>query len=253
MNLKIEYLGWAAFLLTTPKGLRVLTDPFLAGDVALQIPKSPVDAKDLVVDLILASHCATDHFAQAMEVMGNSDKTKILGDHSTMIMTELGGFGGLNGPRAELITSGATYPIADLKIKAVDARHIAFAHLPDGRFLTGEPLCYLIQVENGPTIFFGGDTSITMDMKLWGEQYRPDIAIIGIGGVNLDCDSCGGRSLDEMDPEDAALCAEMLGAKKVIPMHYRGEAYLERFKKALAVRAPSCELVAMEPGSSIEL
>lgn len=248
MGVEVKYLGWASFLLTTPQGLKILTDPFLAGDEALGVPKSPVDPKDLVVDLILASHCAADHFAQAMDVMANSVTTKILGDHSTMCLTEMAGFGDLNGPRAELTTSGATYPIADCKIRAVDARHIAFVHFPDGRYLTGEPLCYIISIENGPTIFFGGDTSITMDMKLWGERYRPDIAIIGIGGVDL-----GGRSLDEMDPEDAAMCAEMLGVKTVIPMHYRGSDYLERFQKALAVRAPHCKCQAMKAGETILL
>lgn len=40
-------------------------------------------------------------------------------------------------------------------------------------------------------------------MKLWGEVYKPEVAIIGIGGVDL-----SGRSLDEMDPEDAAICCD---------------------------------------------
>ena len=196
----------------------------------------------------MTSHPANDHFAQAMEIMGRSETTKILGDHTTMIMAELAGFGDLNGPRCELTTSGATYPFGEFKIKAVDARHIAFRHLEDGRFITGEPLCYFIKTEGYPTIFFGGDTSLTMDMKLWGELYQPEIAIIGIGGVDLD-----GRSLDEMDPEDAAVCAKMLGVKKVIPMHYRGKEYLERFKTALKKCAPSCECISMAYGDEMEL
>ena len=235
MSVEVKYLGWASFLLTTPQGLKILTDPFLAGDEALGVPKSPVDPKVQLVALNPSCKCAADHLAQSIDVMPHSETTKILGDHSPLCITEMAGFGDLNGPRAELTTSGATYPIADCKIRAVDARHIAFVHFPDGRYLTGEPLCYIISIENGPTIFFGGDTSITMDMKLWGERYRPDIAIIGIGGVEL-----GGRSLDEMDPEDAAMCAEMLGVKTVIPRHYRGSDYRARCRKALAVRAPHC-------------
>ena len=76
MGVEVKYLGWASFLLTTPQGLKILTDPFLAGDEALGVPKSPVNPKDLVVDLILASHCAADHFAQAMDVMANSETKK---------------------------------------------------------------------------------------------------------------------------------------------------------------------------------
>ena len=93
----------------------------------------------------------------------------------------------------------------DFTIHAVDARHIAFKHFPDGSYMTGEPLCYIIRVKDGPTCFFGGDTSLTYDMKLWGELFRPDVAFLGIGGVDLQ-----GRSLDEMDPPAAAICAEML-------------------------------------------
>lgn len=248
MALKVQYLGWASFLITGPSGKTILTDPFLTGDDVLGIPATPVDYSDLAVDLILTSHPANDHFAQAIEIMGHSETTKILGDHTTMIMAELAGFGDLNGPRCELTTSGATYPFGEFKIKAVDARHIAFRHLEDGRFITGEPLCYFIKTEGYPTIFFGGDTSLTMDMKLWGELYQPEIAIIGIGGVDLD-----GRSLDEMDPEDAAVCAKMLGVKKVIPMHYRGKEYLERFKTALKKCAPSCECISMAYGDEMEL
>lgn len=84
-------------------------------------------------------------------------------------------------------------------------------------------------------------------MKLWGELFHPDIAIIGIGGVDM-----GGRSLDEMAPAAAALCAEMLGVKKVITMHYRQPEYLEMFQKHLAVRCPDCKCIAMSPGETLE-
>ena len=148
----------------------------------------------------------------------------------------------------ELITSGAAYTQGDFTIHAVDARHIAFRHFEDGSYMTGEPLCYIIRVKDGPTCFFGGDTSLTYDMKLWGELFHPDVAFLGIGGVDL-----RGRSLDEMDPPAAAVCAEMLGVKTVIPMHYRTREYLERFRRHLAVRCPGCACAAMEPGESIVL
>lgn len=245
MALKVQYLGWASFYFTTPKGVKVLTDPFLEGDEKLGIPSTPVDYMNLDIDLIAASHPAEDHFAQAVKILKNSPKTKVLGDHSTLIMAEKGG---IDPARGELTTAGATYPIGDMKIKAFDACHIALGHLPGGGLITGEPLCYIISTEGCPTVFFGGDTSITMDMKLWGEVYKPDIAVIGIGGVDL-----GGRSLDEMDPEDAAVCCKLLGVKKAIPMHYRGKDYLERFKNALAVTAPECECIALDYGEVIEL
>ena len=245
--MKIQYLGWASFLLTGPNGTTAVTDPYLSGSARTQVPPSPFLPKDIVVDLVIVSHCAGDHFGQTLEILANSEKTKLLGDHSTLCLAERAGYGGVWDPRMELTTSGATYVQGDFTIHAVDARHIAFKHFEDGTFLTGEPLCYIIRVKDGPVIFFGGDTSITYDMKLWGEYYRPDIAIIGIGGVDLD-----GRSLDEMDPPAAALCAQMLGVKTVIPMHYRQPEYLEQFRQHLAVRCPECRCAAMRPGETLE-
>lgn len=246
--MKIQYLGWAAFLLTGPNGTTAVTDPYLSGNPKTRVPASPFSPKDIKVDLIIVSHCAGDHFGQALDIMANSNQTKMLGDHSTICLAERSGYGGVWDPRMELTTSGATYVQGDFTIHAVDARHIAFKHFPDGSYLTGEPLCYIIEVKDGPTIFFGGDTSVTYDMKLWGEMFQPDVAIIGIGGVDLD-----GRSLDEMDPRAASMCAQMLGVKKVIPMHYRGQAYLEEFKTQLAKRCPGCQCAAMTAGETITL
>jgi L-ascorbate metabolism protein UlaG (beta-lactamase superfamily) len=248
-NTTVQYLSWSSFLFTSPRGICVLTDPYLEGNPRLGIPACPVPIKDIVPDLIIISHFAGDHAAQAPDVMRNSEKTKILGDHATMVMMEKAGFKDERaGTRCELTTSGATFELEDFKIQATSARHISFTHLPDGGYMTGEPLCYFIGIENGPVCFFSGDTSITYDMKLWGEWFRPDIAFVGIGGVNI-----RGRSLDEMDPEAAAFCVEMLGVKKAIPMHYRTEEYFERFKKAVSVRAPKCECLPMKIGETISL
>lgn len=244
MGLKIQYLGWASFYITTPEGLKVMTDPYLRGNPKVGIKPTPVDFLALDVDLIACSHPANDHFGQGVEILNNCPNAKVLGDHSTGIVAQAGG---IAKDRWELTTAGAIYPIKDMKIKAFDACHIAIRTLDDGRVVTGEPLCYFMFTENCPTIFFGGDTSITSEMELWGKRCKPDIAILGIGGVDLN-----GRSLDEMDPEDAAYACKMLGVKKAIPMHYRGEDYLERFKRAIAIEAPECEVISLAYGESVE-
>ncbi|UQT49991.1 hypothetical protein M5E87_10610 [Flavonifractor plautii] len=51
----------------------------------------------------------------------------------------------------------------------------------------------------------------------------------------------------------AAICAEMLGVKTVIPMHYRTQEYLEQFQQYLAVRCPECRCLAMKAGESVTL
>ena len=57
-------------------------------------------------------------------------------------------------------------------------------------------------------IYHAGDTNVFGDMRLIGELYRPDIAILPIGGHYT------------MGPREAALAVELLGVREVLPIHY---------------------------------
>jgi L-ascorbate metabolism protein UlaG (beta-lactamase superfamily) len=103
----------------------------------------------------------------------------------------------------------------------------------------GEPLGYIIELENGFRIYHAGDTAVFGDMKYIGERYKPDLALVPIGG------------LFTMDPADAAYAVrELIRPKTVIPMHYganplaKGTA--KEFVDAMGT-APIIVLVA-EPG-----
>jgi len=65
---------------------------------------------------------------------------------------------------------------------------------------------------NGYTLYFSGSTDLTLDMKLWGELFKPDAAILYLSS--------------KMDPRDVALPAQFLSEKNpnlktVIPSHHR--------------------------------
>jgi L-ascorbate metabolism protein UlaG (beta-lactamase superfamily) len=59
-----------------------------------------------------------------------------------------------------------------------------------------------------PTIYFAGDTGLFGDMKMIAEIYEPEIAFLPIG------------DLYTMGPDTAAIAAEWLGVKQVVPMHW---------------------------------
>ena len=65
-------------------------------------------------------------------------------------------------------------------------------------------------------LFFGGDTPITANHKLFGALYKPDLAVLGVGGVKQ-----MGQSFTELHPDEAALVAKWLGVKVALPIHYR--------------------------------
>ena len=41
---------------------------------------------------------------------------------------------------------------------------------------------FFITLEDGYTIYFSGSTDLTLDMKLWGELFKPDAAIVYLSG-----------------------------------------------------------------------
>jgi L-ascorbate metabolism protein UlaG (beta-lactamase superfamily) len=71
----------------------------------------------------------------------------------------------------------------------------------------GRAAGFILRV-NGCSIYHAGDTGLFGDMRLIGDIYRPDVALLPIGGRYT------------MDPEDAARAVDLIRPRIAIPMHY---------------------------------
>jgi L-ascorbate metabolism protein UlaG (beta-lactamase superfamily) len=97
----------------------------------------------------------------------------------------------------------------------------------------------------GARVYISGDTDLYGDMKLVGERYQPNIAVV-----------CVGRGPNTMGPEEAALACRWLGVQHAIPVHYAHNANVlgvqagEEFRKAMASIAPSVQVTVMKPGDT---
>ncbi|MDW8035069.1 MAG: hypothetical protein RMI85_01270 [Candidatus Korarchaeum sp.] len=82
-------------------------------------------------------------------------------------------------------------------------------------------------------------------MKIIGELYKPDIALLPIGGHYV------------MGPLEASLAIELLGVSKVIPMHYQTFPVLqgkpEELRKLLESKGLRVEVIVLKPGESYEI
>jgi L-ascorbate metabolism protein UlaG (beta-lactamase superfamily) len=85
----------------------------------------------------------------------------------------------------------------------------------DGQFVADQPQSFLVTTEAGSRILCGGDFSLSEQARTWGEIYRPDIAVLGIGGIRV-----GAVRVTELPPAEAAIVTRWLGASTVIPVHY---------------------------------
>ena len=100
---------------------------------------------------------------------------------------------------------GGRQHLSGLDIVMVSALHSSSA--PDGAYL-GPAAGFVVRFEDRLTIYFAGDTALFGDMRLIRDQYAPDVAFLPIGDRFT------------MGPEDAAIAAEWLGVKTIVPMHY---------------------------------
>ncbi len=243
---EVLWLGQAAFKITTPKGKVIVIDPFMVKN-----PKTPAAYKDLKalgnVDMILVTHGHFDHTAD-LPALAELTGAKVL------MNADMGTTYGTLGivPAKQLLRfnkSGPVKPAEGITVTMVHAEHSSsVVHTdPETKKQTvhpgGEPVGYIIKLENGFTIYHAGDTGVFSDMKFIGEYYKPDLALLPIGGHFT------------MDPAHAAYATRtMLKPKHVVPMHYGTFPPLkgtpEEFKKAMG--KTSIKVHAMSPGDTIK-
>ena len=185
--MEIKYLGHSAFEIET-FGKHILIDPFL-----VSVP----NYKPENVYNIFVTHAHGDHLGSAIEI------SKQTGAPITAIY-ELANYCSKKGAKVIDVGLGAWYDYVWGKAIAVPAFHSSST--PDGIY-GGCPCGYVFDIE-GKIIYHAGDTCLNSEMKVIGEIYQPDIAMLPIGGKYT------------MDIEHAVKAAEWLGASEIIPMHY---------------------------------
>jgi len=241
-----QWYGQSAFKLTSNDGRVILIDPFITKN-----PKTPAALKDLSklgrVDLILVTHGHGDHVGDTVEIAKQTGAK--VGMNADMGHT----FGTLGLiPYEQLIRfnkSGTIQPLGDgINLTMVRAEHSsAVLHTgADGEkrvYEGGEPAGYIIEFEDGWTVYHAGDTGVFADMRFIKDYYGPDLALLPIGGHFT------------MDPQHAAYAVrELLKPKAVIPMHYGTFPPLkgtpEQLKAALGDH--KVELIVLQPGDSKE-
>ncbi|HEV8338948.1 MAG TPA: MBL fold metallo-hydrolase [bacterium] len=237
----LRYLGVSGFEITTEDGTTIVVDPFLAGSADLGLPPSPIAAGDLRdAHLVLVTHGAYDHLGQAVEIATRTGATLVCGPEVRIHALREG----LPGAQIAKMVSGSSLEVRGVRIRALEAHHVSFFE-SQGAYLSAQPLSYLIETPTGARLYHSGDTSLFSDLKLFGELYRPQVALLCVGAVE--------EGVAALPPEEAAIAADWLNAPLVIPMHYRDSSEVEAFQSRLAARRPDIRVVRLEPGHVFQL
>jgi L-ascorbate metabolism protein UlaG (beta-lactamase superfamily) len=107
----------------------------------------------------------------------------------------------------------------------------------------GSAVGYVVEFENGFRVYISGDTDVFGDMALVNRFFKPDLALVCIGGHYT------------MDPEHAAYAVrELIKPKQVIATHWGTLPLINRtpaeFKAALG-DAP-VKVLDMKPGDTLK-
>jgi L-ascorbate metabolism protein UlaG (beta-lactamase superfamily) len=194
-GLKVKWFGHATFLMTSPKGVRLLFDPFLTNNPSCSASARGVSG----VDVMLITHGHADHCEDAAGIGRDSGATVVTSPELAAWLERQG----LKHLRPMNI--GGRQNVSGVSISMVPALHSSSA--PDGTYL-GPATGFVVRFEDGHTIYFAGDTGLFSDMRLIRDRFAPELAFLPIGDRFT------------MGPEDAALAAEWLGVNTIVPMHY---------------------------------
>ena len=233
-NLRITRLGHGGVLYRSPEDAWVWVDRWSGAPTYADAYRTAEK-----VSVVAPTHCHFDHvgddLADVLELAG-AEGAVVVGSH------EMSVFLASKGVDAIGMNAGGTFEAAGIGFTMVTAVHTGGATLttPDGQ-VTRDLGCWgwVLQFEDGTTVYQSGDTDVFGDMRLIGERFSPEIAILPIGGHYT------------MGPADAARAADMIGAPTVIPVHYATFPALAGTPEELDDQIDA-RVVALEPGETYE-
>ena len=231
------WLGHAAVEVHTPGGRTVIFDPWYSN------PLSPRSAAGIErCDVLLVTHGHQDHLGDALGIASRLRPAwPCIHEMSLWLSRRLPG----GADQVIGMNKGGTVEVAGLRVSMVRADHSAGDWNADGEttLYLGEPAGFVVELENGFRIYHAGDTAVFGDMALIRELFKPDLAMLPIGGFYT------------MDPAGAAVAADLLGVRWVLPIHWGTFPALSgtpaQLADAIAARGGAAEVIAWAPGDTV--
>ena len=221
----LKYYGHACFSVSDGK-TTLLFDPFLNGN-----PWEIATADQVNADYILVSHAHADHLGDTVAIAQRTGANII----TTAEVCNLVGEQGCQNVSCMHIGGKINFPFGWVRVT------LAF----HGSGVPGGHACGFIVNFNGKVIYFAGDTGLFCDMRLLGELEAIDYALLPIGNNFT------------MGAQDAAVAAELLRAKNIVPMHYDSWPVIKQdpveFKAMVEKGKSGSNVIIVPPGESIEL
>lgn len=210
-SLTLWWLGQGGFVLKSPGGTLVVIDPYLSnackalGDAAGlnfdRVFPSPLTPAEMVgVDVYAMTHSHADHLdpetLAGYRAAGGAGPYLAPAETAEKLET-------LGVPPERILRTwpNKVHTVGDLQIRAT----FAIPYSSDDLTHVG----YLVRVQDGPAVYFTGDTAYHELLALGVRPHRPEILVAVINGA-----------FRNLSPADAGRLAKELDVRIVVPCHY---------------------------------
>jgi L-ascorbate metabolism protein UlaG (beta-lactamase superfamily) len=220
--MRLFWLGHSGFRIEIADQV-LLLDPWLTGNPMFD-PARRAEATAGATHILL-SHAHGDHASNAVEI-ARELSIPVVGIYDLVsFWQEKHGIAGIGFNR------GGTVRLGDVAVTLVNAVHSSSFASENGPVYGGAESGFMIAGE-GRTIYFSGDTDVTMDMELFEDLHHPEIGILCAGGHFT------------MDMKRAAYAAKrFFRFETVIPCHYRTFPLLAQDAGELAAALPGVRVI----------
>lgn len=191
--MKVTYYGHSSFGVEI-KGKRLLFDPFITPNPLA----SKIKVDEIKADYILLSHAHQDHVADAFDIAKRTNGVLISNYEICMYFAKKG----ISSFRP--MNTGGGFSAHNFGLKSVSAIHSS--SFDDGTY-GGNPGGFVITSDEG-NFYYAGDTALTEDMKLVGEEHSLSFAFLPVGDNFT------------MGYEDAIKASGFIKCNNIIGMHY---------------------------------